>query len=260
MYVCSVLVLVLSGDEWLEATKMLMHCWFIHHEQHPPRARIRTHTIQTTTTTTPQQHRTPLHIQPKIMADVEGYKAEIKRSFALVAPISIQAAAIFYPTLWEVDPSTKVRLLIIRTGVYLLSYVYAYNNNSSLRTDVLTSTIIFGCCTCLLVVVHIASYENELATDSWSISRSPPASQAAAAAAAWQHGSSKHYVVLSEYFKSSEHLYIYDITIRGCSVSRWLISRSTAAANKNYVHEVRGDKRYPAAAQEPHRYFSSTTM
>ncbi|CAM9106925.1 unnamed protein product [Pylaiella littoralis] len=41
------------------------------------------------------------------MADVDGYKAEIKRSFALVAPISTQAAAIFYPTLWEVDPSTK---------------------------------------------------------------------------------------------------------------------------------------------------------
>ncbi|CAN0173138.1 unnamed protein product, partial [Hapterophycus canaliculatus] len=37
--------------------------------------------------------------------DVEGYKAEIRRSFALVEPV--EAAAIFYPTLWEVNPSTK---------------------------------------------------------------------------------------------------------------------------------------------------------
>jgi len=42
------------------------------------------------------------------MADVEGYKAEIRRSFALVEPIAVQAAAIFYPTLWEVNPGTKV--------------------------------------------------------------------------------------------------------------------------------------------------------
>ncbi|CAM9337103.1 unnamed protein product [Ectocarpus sp. 4 AP-2014] len=39
--------------------------------------------------------------------DVEGYKAEIRRTFALVEPISVQAAGIFYPTLWEVDTSTK---------------------------------------------------------------------------------------------------------------------------------------------------------
>lgn len=40
--------------------------------------------------------------------DVEVYKAEIKRTFGLVKPISVEAAAIFYPTLWEIDPSTKV--------------------------------------------------------------------------------------------------------------------------------------------------------
>lgn len=39
--------------------------------------------------------------------DVEAYKAEIRRSFALVEPV--EAAAVFYPTLWEVNPSTKVR-------------------------------------------------------------------------------------------------------------------------------------------------------
>ena len=43
------------------------------------------------------------------MADVEGYKVEIRRSFALVEPIAITAASIFYPTLWEVNPETKVR-------------------------------------------------------------------------------------------------------------------------------------------------------
>ena len=42
------------------------------------------------------------------MADVEGYKAEIRRTFALVEPIAITAASIFYPTLWEVNPETKV--------------------------------------------------------------------------------------------------------------------------------------------------------
>lgn len=42
------------------------------------------------------------------MADVEGYKTEIKRTFALVEPISTTAAGIFYPTLWEVNPDTKV--------------------------------------------------------------------------------------------------------------------------------------------------------
>ena len=42
------------------------------------------------------------------MANVEVYKAEIRRSFDLVKPISQEAASIFYPTLWEIDPSTKV--------------------------------------------------------------------------------------------------------------------------------------------------------
>lgn len=41
------------------------------------------------------------------MANAEAYKTEIKRTFALVQPISTQAAAIFYPTLWEVNPATK---------------------------------------------------------------------------------------------------------------------------------------------------------
>lgn len=44
------------------------------------------------------------------MADVEQYKEEIRRTFALVKPIATQAAAIFYATLWEIDPETKVRL------------------------------------------------------------------------------------------------------------------------------------------------------
>lgn len=39
----------------------------------------------------------------------EGYKEELRRSFALVKPRSLEAAAIFYPTLWEINPSTKVR-------------------------------------------------------------------------------------------------------------------------------------------------------
>lgn len=43
------------------------------------------------------------------MVDIEEYKLEIQRTFNLVKPISTQAAAIFYPTLWEVDPSTKVK-------------------------------------------------------------------------------------------------------------------------------------------------------
>eukprot|EP00752_Nemacystus_decipiens_P016398 g14658.t1 len=41
------------------------------------------------------------------MADVEGYKVEIRRTFALVEPIAMTAAGIFYPTLWEVNPETK---------------------------------------------------------------------------------------------------------------------------------------------------------
>lgn len=38
----------------------------------------------------------------------EEYKAEVRRTFALIKPMSTQAAAIFYPTLWEMDPPTKV--------------------------------------------------------------------------------------------------------------------------------------------------------
>ena len=38
----------------------------------------------------------------------EEYKEELRRSFDLVKPISLEAAAIFYPTLWEINPSTKV--------------------------------------------------------------------------------------------------------------------------------------------------------
>lgn len=40
---------------------------------------------------------------------VQAFKAEIRRTFSLVEPIASAAAAIFYPTLWEIDPSTKVR-------------------------------------------------------------------------------------------------------------------------------------------------------
>ena len=54
------------------------------------------------------------------MADVEGYKAEIRRSFALVEPIATQAAAIFYPTLWEVNPNTKVRFRVPSPNVDLV--------------------------------------------------------------------------------------------------------------------------------------------
>lgn len=39
----------------------------------------------------------------------EAYKAEVRRTHALLKPISTEAAAIFYPTLFEVDPSAKVR-------------------------------------------------------------------------------------------------------------------------------------------------------
>ena len=39
----------------------------------------------------------------------EEYKEELSRSFDLVKPISVEAAAIFYPTLWEINPATKVR-------------------------------------------------------------------------------------------------------------------------------------------------------
>lgn len=42
------------------------------------------------------------------MADVEAYKEEVRRSFELVKPISVEAAAIFYPTLWKINPETKV--------------------------------------------------------------------------------------------------------------------------------------------------------
>lgn len=46
------------------------------------------------------------------MMDKSGeYKTEIRRTFALVKPIATEAAAIFYSTLFEVDPSTKVRLV-----------------------------------------------------------------------------------------------------------------------------------------------------
>lgn len=38
----------------------------------------------------------------------EEYKEELRRSFELVKPISLEAAAIFYPTLWEINPATKV--------------------------------------------------------------------------------------------------------------------------------------------------------
>ena len=38
----------------------------------------------------------------------ERYKEELRRSFDLVKPLSVKAAAIFYPTLWEIKPSTKV--------------------------------------------------------------------------------------------------------------------------------------------------------
>lgn len=53
------------------------------------------------------------------MADVEGYKAEIRRTFALVEPIAITAASIFYPTLWEVNPETKVCLLMCSYFVHV---------------------------------------------------------------------------------------------------------------------------------------------
>lgn len=52
------------------------------------------------------------------MADVEQYKAEIKRTFALVEPISTAAAGIFYPTLWEVNPETKVCVNVIPLPPY----------------------------------------------------------------------------------------------------------------------------------------------
>lgn len=38
----------------------------------------------------------------------EAYKAEVRRTHALLKPISTEAAAIFYPILFEVDPSAKV--------------------------------------------------------------------------------------------------------------------------------------------------------
>ncbi|CAM9670726.1 unnamed protein product [Discosporangium mesarthrocarpum] len=41
------------------------------------------------------------------MADVEGNKAEIKRTFALVEPIAATAATLFYGRLWDVYPETK---------------------------------------------------------------------------------------------------------------------------------------------------------
>ena len=37
----------------------------------------------------------------------ETYKEELRRSFELIKPISVEAAAIFYPTLWELNPATK---------------------------------------------------------------------------------------------------------------------------------------------------------
>ena len=47
----------------------------------------------------------------------EEYKEELRRSFDLVKPISAEAAAIFYPTLWEINPSTKVRNCIYIPGI-----------------------------------------------------------------------------------------------------------------------------------------------
>lgn len=45
------------------------------------------------------------------MAEAEQYKGEIRRTFDMVKPISTEAAAIFYPTLWEINPDTKVIVL-----------------------------------------------------------------------------------------------------------------------------------------------------
>lgn len=45
------------------------------------------------------------------MAEAEEFKGEIRRTFDMVKPISTEAAAIFYPTLWEINPETKVIVL-----------------------------------------------------------------------------------------------------------------------------------------------------
>lgn len=50
------------------------------------------------------------------MARIEEYKAEIRRTFALVEPIATEVAAVFYPTLWTINPSTKVRLSTEESG------------------------------------------------------------------------------------------------------------------------------------------------
>lgn len=42
---------------------------------------------------------------------IESYKAEVRRTHALLKPISTEAAAIFYPTLFEVDPAAKVCII-----------------------------------------------------------------------------------------------------------------------------------------------------
>lgn len=44
------------------------------------------------------------------MARIEEFKTEIRRTFALVEPISTEIAAVFYPTLWTINPATKVQL------------------------------------------------------------------------------------------------------------------------------------------------------
>ena len=42
--------------------------------------------------------------------NIDAYKEEIRRTFDLIKPIAAEAASIFYSSLWEVDPSTKVKL------------------------------------------------------------------------------------------------------------------------------------------------------
>lgn len=61
------------------------------------------------------------------MTRIEEYKAEIRRTFALVEPISTEIAAVFYPTLWTINPSTKVQLSTslerVLSGLLLLYHV-----------------------------------------------------------------------------------------------------------------------------------------
>ena len=54
--------------------------------------------------------------------NIDAYKEEIRRTFELVKPIATDAAGIFYSTLWEIDPSTKVRLCTIRYTRYIYQY------------------------------------------------------------------------------------------------------------------------------------------